>query len=218
MNSNGYPGFRISQPVNQSVISFQKENPMENHYPFLIWLFLWPFLPNYKVNVVNELTPAILHQLDIKYILLDVDCTLKRYDADVLEDWVLEWIHSLRKADIQICLLSNGKGKRIGKIAEQCQLPYEAMALKPLPNGCWRVIKRNQWNKKQTAMVGDQLFADVAAGNLAGIRTVHVTPIHPETEPIFTRVKRPLERLFFRLVPVQKINGKNDQPAEPAAE
>lgn len=191
---------------------------MEKRYPFLLWLFLWPFLPNYKVNIVNELTPGVLQQLDIKYILLDVDCTLKRYDADVLDDWVLEWLHSLKLADIQVCLLSNGKKKRIGKIAEQSQLPYEAMALKPLPNSCWRVLKRNQWNKKHAAMVGDQLFADIAAGNFAGIRTIHVTPFHPETEPVFTRIKRPLERLFFRLIPVPKVGQKNKQSTTTAAE
>ena len=81
------------------------------------------------------------------------------------------------------------------------------MALKPLPFGCLRVIKRNGWDRKTTAMVGDQLMADVAAGRFAGIKTIHVTPIHPETEPIFTRVKRPFERMLFRLVKVRKING-----------
>lgn len=179
---------------------------MINHYSLLARIFLWPFLPHYKVGVVNELTPAVLNDLGIRSILLDVDSTLKRYDTDMLEDWVLEWLESLKVAGIQVCLLSNGKEKRISRLANQYHLPYEAMALKPLPFGCWRVIKRCGWNRKSTAMVGDQLMADVAAGRFAGVITIHVTPIHPESEPLFTRIKRPLERLVFRMVPVHKIH------------
>lgn len=179
---------------------------MENRYSLLAWILLWPFLPNFKVNVVNELTPAVLNEIGVKTILLDVDSTLKRYDTDLLEDWVIEWLDSLKVAGIEVCLLSNGKEKRISKIANQYHLQYEAMAMKPLPFGCWRVMKRNGWNRKTTAMVGDQLMADVAAGKFAGIKTIHVTPIHPEDEPLFTRVKRPLERLVFRWIPVHKIN------------
>ena len=39
-------------------------------------------------------------------------------------------------------------------------------------------------------MVGDQLFADILAGRLAGLTTFLVEPIHPEEEPWFTRLKR----------------------------
>ncbi|MCR5163238.1 MAG: YqeG family HAD IIIA-type phosphatase [Thermoguttaceae bacterium] len=156
------------------------------------------------MNVVNELTPAVLRAINVQHILLDVDCTLKRYDTDLLEDWVLEWLETLEVAGVDVCLLSNGKKSRIGKIAERYDLEYEAMAMKPLPCGCWRVMKRSGWDRETTAIVGDQLMADVAAGNFAGITTIHVTPIHPETEPIFTRIKRPLERLVFRFAMVHR--------------
>jgi predicted HAD superfamily phosphohydrolase YqeG len=51
-------------------------------------------------------------------------------------------------------------------------------------------------------MVGDQLFADVMAGRLAGVHSILVTPIHPEEEPWFTRLKRLPERLMLRRVRV----------------
>ncbi len=189
---------------------------MKNQYSLLAQIFLWPFLPQYKVNVVNELTPAVLREIEVRHILLDVDCTLKRYDTDLLEDWVLEWLETLETAGVDVCLLSNGKKSRIGKIAEHYNLEYEAMAMKPLPFGCWRVIKRSGWDRKATAIVGDQLMADIAAGNFAGIKTVHVTPIHPETEPIFTRIKRPLERLVFRFAMVRR--GTLDAPKKETME
>lgn len=176
---------------------------MKIPYSPLVRLFFWPFLPHWRVDVVNELTPAMLHELGVRSILLDVDCTLKRYDTDLLEAWVLDWLETLKLADIQVCLLSNGRGHRIGRLADQYHLPYVAMALKPLPFGCWRAIRTHGWDRKTTAMVGDQIFADVMAGRLARVKTILVTPIHPEIEPLFTRVKRPFEKLILRLIPAR---------------
>ncbi|MDO4571550.1 MAG: YqeG family HAD IIIA-type phosphatase [Planctomycetia bacterium] len=176
---------------------------MNIQYPFLKRLFFWPFLPQLRVGVVNELTPALLREMGIDHVLLDVDCTLKRYDSDQLESWVLPWLETLKSTGVSVCLLSNGKGRRIGKIAEQHNLPYIAMALKPLPCGCWRAIRREKWDGRRTAIVGDQIFADIMAGNLAGIKTILVTPIHPEIEPLFTRVKRPFEKIILKMIPTK---------------
>ena len=46
-------------------------------------------------------------------------------------------------------------------------------------------------------MVGDQLFADVMAGRLAGVRSILVEPIHPEEEPWLTRLKRRPEQFVL---------------------
>ena len=73
-----------------------------------------------------------------------------------------------------------------------------ARALKPFPFRLRRAVRRMGFLPEQTAMVGDQLFADVMAGRLAGLRTILVSPIHPEDEPWFTRLKRPAERLLLR--------------------
>ena len=174
---------------------------MKIQYPFLSRLFFGIFLPSYRVAVVNELTPKILGELDVDAVLLDVDCTLKRYDRDTLEPWVEVWLDTLRDAKIRVCLLSNGKSQRIGEFAAKYDLPYVAMALKPSPFGCLIAIRREGWQRKNTAMIGDQIFADVMAGNLAGLKTVLVTPIHPEMEPLFTRIKRPFEKIIMKLIP-----------------
>ncbi len=160
-----------------------------------------PFLyPLYHADRVTDLTAERLGRLGIRALLLDVDCTLKRYTQPLPEQDVLDWIESMRGAGIFLCLLSNGKKKRISKTAEKLGLPYIALALKPLPNGCRRALKKHGLKKDETAMVGDQLLADIVAGNLAGMPTILVTPIHPEEEHFYTRIKRPLERffLFFR--------------------
>ena len=154
--------------------------------------------PHLRVETVLELDVDRLRQLDIDSLLLDVDCTLKRYsDRSVSQD-VGDWLEDLQAANIGLCLVSNGLGERIRAFAEGVGLPFVAKACKPLPTGCLRAVKRMGFDRRRTAMVGDQLFADIMAGRLAGLTTVLVRPIHPEEEHWFTRIKRPPERVLLR--------------------
>ena len=97
-----------------------------------------------------------------------------------------------------MCLLSNGRSRRIGRLAERLGLPFVSQACKPFPFGCQRAMRMLGLTGRQTAVIGDQLFADVMAARLAGLPSILVRPIHPEEEPWFTRMKRPLERVLLR--------------------
>jgi uncharacterized protein len=164
--------------------------------------------PHIRVESVLELTSDRLRELDVDSVLLDLDCTLKRYTDTELQPEIADWLESIKASGIGQCIVSNGRGKRIKQFAEKIGLPYEANALKPLPLGIWRAIKKMGFKAERTAMIGDQIFADVLSGRLAGIKCILVRPIHPEEEPWFTRLKRGPERLWLnRLAHKQR----NDQ-------
>ncbi|MDR0520597.1 MAG: YqeG family HAD IIIA-type phosphatase [Planctomycetaceae bacterium] len=156
------------------------------------------FRPNLILNSVTEITPALLREHGLRFLLLDVDCTLKRYRDTLLPESSLRWIESLQQANIGLCLLSNGKKHRIQQVAEQTALPYVAAAMKPLPFGIRTAISSLGFDKAATGIAGDQIFADILAGRWAKIFTIYVAPIHPEEEHWYTRIKRPLEK---RLLP-----------------
>jgi uncharacterized protein len=159
---------------------------------------MWRILrPDLRVESVLELDVSTLRRLGLDTLLLDVDCTLKRYRDEELAPGVADWLSRLLADGIGLCLVSNGLGKRIGRLAEAWSLPVIYRACKPLPFGCRRAIERIKADPSRTAMVGDQLFADVVAGKLAGIQCILVRPIHPEEEHWFTRIKRPLERVLL---------------------
>jgi len=157
-------------------------------------------VPHLYVESVCELTPERLRELGIDALLLDVDCTLKRYRGQQVGDDVAAWIEELRARGFGLCLLSNGWGRRIGRLAGQLDLPFVAKALKPLPFALKRAIRKLGFSRSKTAMVGDQLFADIMAARLAGVTAILVEPMHPEEEPLVTRVKRPLERFLLRRI------------------
>ena len=153
--------------------------------------------PHYRVHSVVELTPERLRLWGISTLLLDVDCTLTRYRRGEPTLEVLAWIEQLRLEKFGLCLVSNGMGPRIRHFAERLGLPCVANAMKPLPLGVWSAMQKLQAIPAETAMVGDQLFADIMAGRLAGVRSILVEPMHPEEEPWFTRLKRWPEKVVL---------------------
>lgn len=156
--------------------------------------------PNLVLASVSNITPELLKNHEICSLLLDVDSTLKRYQATEIPPESVQWIESMREANIPLCILSNGRGHRILPIAEQIGVPFVAPAMKPMPFGSWTAMKTMGFDPKSTAMVGDQVFADILAGKLAKIFTILVTPIHPEEEHWYTRIKRPFEKWVVRHV------------------
>jgi len=163
-------------------------------------MFNW-LLPNLILDSIQDITPELLQRHGLRSLLLDVDCTLKRYRATEIPPESLQWIESLQNARIGLCLLSNGRVHRIRPIAEQIGISFIAPAMKPSPFGCRTAIKTMEFDPKATAIVGDQVFADILAGKLANIFTILVTPIHPEEERWYTRIKRPLEKWVIQKKP-----------------
>jgi HAD superfamily phosphatase (TIGR01668 family) len=149
--------------------------------------------PHLELNSVLELNLRHIAGLKLRTLLLDVDCTLKDYEADSFSPSITAWLSSLQAGGIQLCLLSNGKRRRIAPLAQRYGLACVSKAFKPLPFGCWKAIRQLRADARQTAVIGDQLFADVIAGRMAGLFTILVRPT-TTVEPWFTRLKRPLER------------------------
>jgi len=154
--------------------------------------------PNLILNSVQDITPELLRQHGLQSLLLDVDSTLKRYRATEILPETVQWIESLQEIGIRFCIISNGRTHRIRPIAEQINVDFVAPAMKPFPFGCQRAIKGMGFDPKATAIVGDQVFADILAGKFAKIFTILVTPIHPEEERWYTRIKRPFERWVLK--------------------
>ena len=154
--------------------------------------------PNYRFDSITQIHRKWLKSQEIYAILLDVDCTLKYYrDTTVLPE-IAAWLGRKQKQGFEFCLLSNGRRHRIESLAKGLDLPFLAPAYKPFPSGCRRAMRMLHLDPQYTALVGDQVFTDVVAANLAGIRSILVNPLRPQEEPLFARVKRPFERLVLR--------------------
>ena len=159
--------------------------------------------PKIKLDRVTDITVEMLKKRNIEGLILDVDNTLSTHHGQTLTEGLPEWLAYMRENNIQLTVLSNSNTKRLTPFAEKIGLDFIAMGLKPLPFGFWRAVKALGLPKKRVATVGDQIFTDTLGGNVAGVTTILLTPILPETSLRF-RFKRWLERGVYRLYHITK--------------
>ena len=155
------------------------------------------FRPNIKLDRVTDITVDILNRYGINSLILDVDNTLSTHHGQVLTKGLAEWLSLMKENGIKMTVLSNSTAKRLEPFAKKIGLDYISLGLKPLPFGYLRALKRLGSRKKETAIVGDQIFTDVLGGNAVGINTILLTPIKPETSLRF-RMKRRVEAKLIK--------------------
>jgi uncharacterized protein len=157
--------------------------------------------PHLRVQKVFDLDAAVFHRYGLNAALLDIDNTLAPCYAKDYRQAEL-WVEQICAAGFHVALLSNAHTHRVARIAGLLKVPFRARALKPMPFGCKDIVRSLGLDSNRTCLVGDQVFADVLAGRLAGLFTILVNPIGDD-EPWFTRIKRPFERgLLARMNPV----------------
>ena len=154
--------------------------------------------PDIKLDKVTDISLEILKKYNITHLILDVDNTLSTHHGHVLTDGLTKWLTLMNENGIGLMVLSNSKEKRVKPFAEKIALPYISLGLKPLPFGYLRALKAMGSKRRNTAIVGDQIFTDVLGGNLVGVKTLLLTPIKLESTAGF-RFKRKIERLIFKL-------------------
>lgn len=155
------------------------------------------FKPKIKLDRVTDITPEILNKYGIKALILDVDNTLSTHHGQVLLEGLTAWLFKMRSYGIKMTILSNSTSKRLEPFAKKIGLDYISLGLKPLPFGYLRALKRLKSKRKETAIVGDQIFTDVLGGNMVGVKTILLTLIEPETSLRF-RMKRKVEAKLIK--------------------
>ena len=140
--------------------------------------------PNWLLDrTLAELPLQDLLDQRIHALVLDVDRTLLPRRQAVLPESARRWLEVARQ-ELPIHLLSNNPSRqRIGRVAEQLQLPYTTSAGKPRRAALRKVLSQLALPPAQVALIGDRLFTDVIAGNRLGLFTVLVKPIDPQGRP-----------------------------------
>lgn len=154
------------------------------------------FEPTFWLKNVMQIDKEFLKKNRVRALILDMDNTLSMHDDPAAEDGVLEWLDEMRRLGIKMRVVSNNSTRRVEPLANALGLEFTANGAKPLTFGVNRAVKAMKVSRRETLVVGDQIFTDVAAGNLAGIRTVLVEPFHLENKWTF-KLKRRVESLVF---------------------
>lgn len=153
--------------------------------------------PDLLLNSVKELTPELLSQYGVKGIIFDLDETLAPRHKDGPAEDVLAHIELLKNAGISMALVSNSPRERVADFNKEMQISIFPNAQKPRVKVLKRAVKVMGFEPHQIAMVGDQIFTDVLAGNRLHLLTVMVAPLE-DRQTRFFRLKRKLEGIVLR--------------------
>ena len=133
----------------------------------------------------------------IEAACLDIDNTILTRDTREVPRDVAFWLAKARERGIGFCLVSNNWHSDVFQIAGQLDLPIVAKAVKPSPHGLLLAMRKMESNRQNTVMIGDQLFTDVLAAHLAGMRAFMLQPLVDQDLP-HTLMIRNIERVFLR--------------------
>lgn len=143
------------------------------------------------------------------HVCLDLDNTLALRDAWEPAEGVAEHLaRARREGHVEaFCLVSNviwGRGReaRVAHFARLLGLEHHVAAMfwdrKPSPKPFLRAMERMGATPGSTAVVGDQLFTDVAGGRRLGLYTVLVKPLGPDHWTTLLSTRRRQEARILR--------------------
>ncbi len=167
------------------------------------------FLPDFIFNTYRDLTPQFLLERNINTLVLDIDNTLVPYEVATPTDELYKWFASLDENGINIAFVSNNGRERVELFNEKLSYVAFYKSKKPLLKAIKRALKILGTNAQSTALMGDQIFTDMLAGNRMGFTTVLLPPIKDKTDA-FTRFKRVLEKPIVKKY-YKRLEKKNEE-------
>lgn len=150
-------------------------------------------VPELYCDDIYAITPEILSSFGVEAVILDIDNTLVPYEIAEPTDEVRAWLDSLTNAGIKIAFVSNNHPPRVELFNKTLGFPAFADSGKPSKASCKQALEAMGVAAKKTAIIGDQVFTDVLAGRICGLRcALLVKPIKDKTTLLF-KFKRKLE-------------------------
>ncbi len=155
--------------------------------------------PSMVADTLYDIKLAELKKQGVRGIAFDLDNTIVPWNSQEICPEVLVWLNDLIAQDFKLCLISNNSKGRVSKVAQQCNAPFVAKALKPSRSGFRQAAKAMGLSPGNVAIVGDQLFTDILGGNRLGMLTIWVKPLSTK-EFVGTKITRQLEKLTVYLL------------------
>ena len=162
------------------------------------------FCPDFRFDSIASIPVEWLKKQQVERVILDVDNTLLPRDEVQLDADVLNWLQLLRKNEIEIVLLSNNGGERLRKISEAAQIEAVSWAVKPMPWGFKRALKRFGRQQGKVLVIGDQLLTDVLGAKRMGCTVLWVRSLQGKEFPM-TRITRQIEKMLVRRLDAQGL-------------
>lgn len=162
-------------------------------------------IADYCFEGVCDISAEFLASRGITALILDVDNTLTHDHDSELPAHIAAWLRDIESAGVRAVIVSNNDEYRVKPFALECRLPFIAKAGKPLRSAFDKARAMLNCEMGEIAVIGDQLFTDMALARAAGCIAIFVEPMGADILP-FVRFKRALERPFMKHVRRRSID------------
>ena len=135
------------------------------------------FLPKIVADALTDLSPELLQRHGIRLLMMDFDNTIVPYTTNIPTEKMEQWLRMMVQSDIQLCVVSNSKKDRVRVFCGKYGIPVITHANKPGTKGIEECLARFGIDRKEAAIVGDQIFTDTLGGNRAGVTSILIRAI-----------------------------------------
>ena len=160
-------------------------------------------LPRLITDELTDLNPDLLKCHGIRLLMMDFDNTIVPYTTNVPTAKMAAWLEMMVASEIQICVVSNSRSDRVKKFCDKYGIPVITRAKKPGTRGIEESLSKFGVDRKEAAIVGDQIFTDTLGGNRAGVTSILVRAI--DNHNIWLKLRHVLELPFIFLAGKRRL-------------
>ncbi len=153
--------------------------------------------PRLSVASIFDLDIGVLRKRGYRGLIMDLDNTLVAWNHPEAPQELLDWLTTVRRYGIEMCIVSNNLGERVEDFATKIGVSFIAKAAKPRRRAFRLAMRKMGTHHGNTAVVGDQVFTDILGGNRLELFTILVRPLATE-EFWTTRLVRMVEHRMVR--------------------
>ena len=129
------------------------------------------------IHAIEMIDIDWLKSIGVRCVLMDRDNTCVPRNSKVAPPEVMDWIRRVHEAGMTTCIVSNNfHSKQVERSAAELDSDVIHHAMKPFPFAVRAALRKMGVRPSEAILIGDQVYTDVWAGNLAGVRTVLVRP------------------------------------------
>ncbi|MEH2290120.1 YqeG family HAD IIIA-type phosphatase [Nostoc sp.] len=134
-----------------------------------------------QLNTVAQLDIALLKNVGIKGVILDLDNTIVSEDDRYISPGAEAWIKQAKFQDLKFFILSNGKRECRAKAwSNRLDIPIINPARKPFPFAFHKALKSMQLEPQKVVVIGDSRHTDILGAWFVGCPSIQVATLpHP---------------------------------------
>ena len=155
-----------------------------------------PFMPDLIKETIYDIDFDELLSTGTKLIIFDIDNTLAPYEMPEPDSKLHDFFEMLKHKGFIFAFASNNNGDRVEIFNNELGAYYISNAKKPFTKAFRQILEKYNEAPQEAVGIGDQIFTDICAANLCGMKSIMVFPIKDKTT-LFFRFKRFMEKPFI---------------------